>query len=108
MHHFQNNTLKNRFVKLVTGKTICITTAADATIFDVKRSVEDLQGIPAMAQKLYYGRTKLLDIGTIGEFCPASGAAVDLLLDVKGGGIEVYVIHGFLNELLRKCQKSYN
>ena len=49
-----NSEVRRLWVKTLTGKTIPMLWHSDWTIFDVKQSIEDTEGIPIPSQRLIY------------------------------------------------------
>lgn len=74
------------FVKLLTGKTIIIGTALDATVMILKLLLQHSEAIPPSQQRLIFAGRQLEDDHTIGEYNIGNESTLHLVLSLRGGG----------------------
>jgi hypothetical protein len=72
-------------VKTLTGKRITLLTSTVATVYDVKRQIEDSEGILADQQRLIFEGKQLEDGRTLGDYNVGIGDTMHLVLRLRGG-----------------------
>lgn len=70
-------------LKTLTGKSIPITVSPDASFGDVKRRVQEIEGIPLDQQRLIYSGIQLYDEETLRGYNLPSGCIIHLLLRLR-------------------------
>ncbi|KAI8359601.1 ubiquitin-related domain-containing protein, partial [Mortierella sp. GBAus27b] len=73
-------------VKRITGKTTSRTFSSSQTIMEVKKSIQDAQGIPPYQQMLFFGGCKLEDTRTLADYNILKESTLYLILSLRGGG----------------------
>jgi ubiquitin len=73
------------FVKTLIGKQLTLLTSAVATVYDVKRQIQDLDGIPVDQQRLIFEGKQLEDERTLGDYNVGLGDTLHLVLRLRGG-----------------------
>ena len=74
------------FVKLPTGKTTTLDVKAGETISNVKRLIQDKEGIPMNQQRLIFTDKKLKNIKTLSDYKIQKENTLQLLLRIRGSG----------------------
>mmetsp|Transcript_18984 Transcript_18984/g.21824 ORF Transcript_18984/g.21824 Transcript_18984/m.21824 type:complete len:213 (+) Transcript_18984:760-1398(+) len=74
------------FVKTLTGKTLTLGMMSSDSIEDVKRTIQDMEGIPPDQQRLIYAGKQLEDSITLSEYFVTEGSIMHLVLRLRGGG----------------------
>ncbi|KAL5961950.1 Ubiquitin-40S ribosomal protein S27a [Taenia solium] len=73
------------FLRRVNGSTLSFCCDEEKSIFDVKRHIELLEGIPHSLQSLSLNGSLLRDCDTLKDCCDSGFAQVDLNVDLLGG-----------------------
>jgi len=76
------------FVKSLTGRTITIQTKTTDTMLDIKRKIQDKEGISPLEQKLIYAGKFLNNDITLAEYNILSVSTLHLCLRLRGGMLQ--------------------
>jgi ubiquitin len=79
-------TLKDLFVKTLTGKSITVTVPNNATVKYLKEAIQDKEGIPPEQQRLIYSGEGLSDeMAQLADYNIRNEATLHLVLRLRGG-----------------------
>ena len=84
------------FVKTLTGKTTEVCISTNATIFALKREIEDELEWPAEQQRLIFADEQLENDKMVSDYSIANHSVLHIVLTLRTGGDSLYYIDGSL------------
>jgi len=74
------------FVKTLSGKTITIEIEESDTIENLKKKIQEKEGLPAEEQRLVFAGKQLEDTRTLADYYIKNGNSIHLVIRLRGGG----------------------
>lgn len=82
---------KQLFVKTLTGSTITLPFDEKFLVEDVKKMIEDYEGVPAEEQRIIFAGQQLENDRTLADYKMKQDSTIHLVLRMRGGGCSLHV-----------------
>lgn len=85
---FMDTMSQQIFVKTLTGKTITLEITPETTIEEIKKKIEDREGVPAEEQRLIFAERQLQNCHLVADYDIKKDSTLHLVMNLCGGVIE--------------------
>jgi large subunit ribosomal protein L40e len=81
---FDSGTLFKFYCRMLTGKNITCNASAGLPVFELKRLIQDTEGIPPDQQRILFGGVQMEDFYPIGRYNIEEGSVTHMVLKLRG------------------------